>query len=117
MPSRDWRLCIQDIVESITEVEQRTVNITFEEFARNRTIIKAVLYDFVIIGEAIRGVPTEIQSRYPLIPWRLMAGMRNVVTHEYFQINLRRVWQTIQEDLPSLMPQLQEVLESEADTE
>jgi uncharacterized protein with HEPN domain len=104
-------------VESITEVEQRTVGITFEEFEKNRTIIKAVLYDFVIIGEAIRSVPNEIQSRYPLIPWRLMAGMRNVVTHEYFQINLRRVWQTIQEDLPFLIPQLQEVLESEADRE
>lgn len=115
MPSRNWQLCLQDIVESITEIEQRIVGMTFEEFESDRTIIKAVLYDFVIIGEAIRGVPDEIQSRYPLIPWRLMAGMRNVVTHEYFQINLRRVWQTIQEDLPSLIPQLQEVLEHQAD--
>jgi uncharacterized protein with HEPN domain len=42
-----------------------------------------------------------------------MGGMRNVVTHEYFQVNLSRVWTTIQEDLPSLVPQLQEVLERE----
>ncbi|TRU92147.1 MAG: DUF86 domain-containing protein, partial [Microcystis novacekii Mn_MB_F_20050700_S1D] len=57
------------------------------------------------------------QSRYALIPWRLMAGMRNVATHEYFQVNLSRVWATIQEDLPTLVPQLQEVLESETDAE
>lgn len=113
MPSRDWRFRIQDIVASITEIEQRAKDITFEEFAKNQTIVKAVLYDFVVIGEATRNVPDEIQSRYPLIPWRLMGGMRNVVTHEYFQVNLSRVWETIQNDLPSLVPELEEVLERE----
>ena len=113
MPSRDWRLRLQDILESIREIERRTKGMTFEEFAKNQTTIKAVLYDFIIIGEATRNVPKEIQSRYPLIPWRLMAGMRNVATHEYFQVNLSRIWATIREDLPTLVPQLQEVLSRE----
>ena len=65
MPSRDWRLRTQDILESITEIEQRTKGMTFEEFAKNQTTVKAVLYDFIIIGEATRNVPKEIQSRYP----------------------------------------------------
>ena len=117
MPSRDWRIRLQDILESITEIEQRTKGMTFEEFADNQTTVKAVLYDFIIIGEATRNIPKEIQSRYPLIPWRLMGGMRNVATHEYFQVNLSRVWATIQEDLQILVPQLQEVLESETDAE
>jgi uncharacterized protein with HEPN domain len=90
---------------------------TFGEFAKNQTTVKGVLYDFIIIGEVTRNVPKEIQSCYPLIPWRLMGGMRNVATHEYFQVNLSRVWATIQEDLPTLVPQLQEVLESETDAE
>ena len=113
MPSRDWRLRLQDILESISEIEQQTKAMTFEEFAKNQTNIKAVLYDFIIIGEATRNVPKEIQSRYPLIPWRLMAGMRNVATHEYFQVNLSRIWATIREDLPTLVPQIQEVLSRE----
>ena len=117
MPSRDWRLRLQDILESISEIEQRTKAMMFEEFAKNQTNIKAVLYDFIIIGEATRNVPKEIQSRYPLIPWRLMAGMRNVATHEYFQVNLSRIWATIREDLPTLVPQLQEVLSRETDPE
>ena len=148
MPSRDWRLRLQDILESISEIEQCTKGITFEQFARNQTTVKAVLYDFIIIavfsrmrgnkilerftvqdfntphscdyryiGEATRNVSKEIQSRYPLIPWRLMGGMRNVATHEYFQVNLSRVWATIQEDLPTLVPRLQEVLESEVEIE
>lgn len=117
MPSRDWRFRIQDIVASIAEIEQRLADVTFEEFAKNQTIVKAVLYDFVVIGEASRNIPNEIQSRYPLIPWRLMGGMRNVVTHEYFQVDLNRVWETIQNDLPSLVPHLQEVLEREVSGE
>ena len=68
MPSRDWRLRIQDILESITEIERCTRGMTFEEFAKNQTIVKATLYDFIIIGEATRNVPNEIQSRYTLIP-------------------------------------------------
>ncbi len=113
MPSRDWRFRIQDIVLSISEIKQRTRGVTFEEFTKNQTLVKAVLYDFVVIGEATRNVPNDIQLRYPLIPWRLMGGMGNVVTHEYFQVDLSRVWETIQNDLSSLLPQLQEVLERE----
>ncbi len=113
MPSRDWRLRIGDILTSITEIEQLAKDLTFEEFAKNQTIVKATLYIFIVIGEATRNVPNELQLRYPLIPWRLMGGMRNVVTHEYFQVDLSRVWETIQNDLPSLVPQLQEILERE----
>jgi uncharacterized protein with HEPN domain len=57
MPSRDWRLRLQDILESIAEIEQRTQGMMFEEFAKNQTTVKAVLYDFIIIGEASRNVP------------------------------------------------------------
>ncbi len=66
VPSRDWRFRIPDILQSIAEIEQRTRDITFEEFADNQIIIKAVFYDFVIIGEATRNVLLEIQSGYPL---------------------------------------------------
>ncbi|MDJ0583186.1 MAG: DUF86 domain-containing protein [Crocosphaera sp.] len=86
---------------------------TFEEFSNNRTIIKAVLYDFGIIGEATKNVPHHIQSRYPHIPWRLMGDMRNVIFHEYFQVKLPFIWRTIQNDLTSLHSQLHELLENE----
>ncbi|MEA5534912.1 DUF86 domain-containing protein [Crocosphaera sp. XPORK-15E] len=115
MPSRKWQLRIQDILESISEIDRRTKEIRFEDFINNEIMVKSVLYDFIIIGEATRNIPPEIQSRYPLIPWRLMVGMRNVATHEYFQVNLSRVWATIKEDLPALVPQLQKILENESE--
>ncbi|WP_446378643.1 HepT-like ribonuclease domain-containing protein [Coleofasciculus sp. D1-CHI-01] len=112
MPSRDWQLRIQDILQSIAEILQRTEGMEFEDFMVNRTIIKAVLYDFGIIGEAARNIPPEIQSRYPQIPWRLMGDMRNIF-HEYFQVELEIIWRAIKNNLPLLALQLQEVLESE----
>ena len=113
MPSREWPLRIQDILDSISEINQRTQEMTFEAFIENQTIVKSVLYDLIIIGEATRNVPLEIQSRYPHIPWGLMAGMRNIAAHEYFQVNLMTVWATIEEDLPPLIPQLQQLLDNE----
>lgn len=115
MPSRDWKLRIQDILASISEIEERMKSITYEDFRENQTVIKSVLYDFIIIGEAARNIPSEIQSRYPNISWRLMIGMRNIATHEYFQVNLTRIWATIQEDLSILVPQLQEILDHESE--
>jgi uncharacterized protein with HEPN domain len=72
MPSRDWRLRLQDIVESINEILQRTAGMEFEDFTTHRTIVKAVLYDLGLIGEAARNIPSDIQSRYPQVPWRLI---------------------------------------------
>ena len=71
MSSRNWQLRVQDILDAITSIEQRTAGITFEQFAANETVVKSVLYDFIIIGEASANIPTEIQSRYDQIPWRL----------------------------------------------
>lgn len=54
-----------------------------------KLLFKVVLYDFVIIGEAAISIPLEIRLQHPQIPWRLMSDMRDVIAHEYFQINLR----------------------------
>jgi uncharacterized protein with HEPN domain len=113
VPSRDWQLRIQDIMTSTTTIIKPTAGMTFEDFQMNQTIIKAVLYDFVIIGEATRNVPVTIVSRYPEIPWRLMGNMRNVMTHEYFQVDLEIIWNTIKSSLPSLIPQIQDLIERE----
>jgi uncharacterized protein with HEPN domain len=111
--SRSWQLRVQDILDSITAIQLRTSQMSFANFERDEAIVKFVLYDFIIIGEAASNVPTEIQSRFPQIPWRLMSDMRNVVAHEYFQVNVERVWGTIQEDLSPLISQLEQLLVGE----
>jgi uncharacterized protein with HEPN domain len=113
MSSRNWQMRVQDILRAISGIQQRTAGKILEEIQSNETLAKAILYDFVIIGEAARNVPAEIQSRYSEIPWRLMSDMRNVVAHEYFQIDIATIWETIQQDLPVLISQLHDLLDSE----
>lgn len=109
MPSRDWQLRVRDILNAIASIQQLTADISFEEFAENQMVAKAVLYDFVVIGEAAISIPVEIQAHYPDIPWRLMSDMRNVVAHEYFQVNLRIVWNTARNNLPPLVTLLENI--------
>ncbi|MBO1350112.1 MAG: DUF86 domain-containing protein [Hormoscilla sp. GUM202] len=114
MPSREWLLRIHDIIAAAMENIQSTQFMTFEQFEMAESLfIKGILYNFIIIGEAAINVPEEIQIRYQKIPWRLMSDMRNVMAHEYFQVNLRRVWKTIRIYLPPLIEQLQDLLERE----
>jgi uncharacterized protein with HEPN domain len=106
---------IQDILRAIASISQCTANKTLLEIQRDETLTKAILYDFMVIGEASRNVPAAIQALYPMIPWRLilMGDLRNIVAHEYFQIDIATIWETIQQDLPSLIPELQALLNAE----
>ncbi|AFY53196.1 hypothetical protein Riv7116_0602 [Rivularia sp. PCC 7116] len=113
MPSRNWRFRVQDMVQAINSIQNRVADLTFSEFQNNETIAKAVFYDFLIIGEAAINIPPEIQLRYPNIPWRVVADMRNVMAHEYFQVNQRIVWNTIENNLAELMRQLEELIAEE----
>lgn len=113
MSCRNWQLRLQDILQSITSIQQRVAGREFEEFQADETVIKAVLYDLIIIGEAALNIPDEVKSRYSSIPWRLMSDARNVMTHEYFRVNLDVVWDIITNNLPPLVPQLQNVLQKE----
>lgn len=109
--SSSWQNRIRDILDAIDEIESFTNSLNFEEFQADQKTVKAVLYDMAIIGEAARSIPPEVEARFSEIPWVEVRGMRNVVIHEYFRVNLAIVWQTIQEDLMPLALSLRQLLE------
>jgi len=113
---RSWQLRVRDIIDAANSIQERTNGMTFEEFIDDDMVWKSVLYDFVVIGEATVNIPEEIRDRAPDVPWREMRAMRNVATHEYFQVLLEIVWGTIHNNLPSLVTSLQALLEN-ANTE
>ena len=110
MPSRDWKLRIQDILESIAAVESYVVGMSFEEFVSDQRTIDAVVRRFSIIGEASNHVPEEICLANPHIPWVDMRAMRNFVVHEYFGVSEETLWDTIHDDLPGIVKPLQRLL-------
>ena len=111
MPPRLWRFRIEDILEAIAQIRQYAKGMTFDDFSADQRTIDAVKHNFVVMGEAAGHVPEEITSKYPSIPWREMIDMRNVATHEYWQVSLEVLWGTTREQLPGLVPTLERILD------
>jgi uncharacterized protein with HEPN domain len=104
-------------MEAIEKIGEFIQGMAFEEFTSNRTLLEAVLFNLVVIGEAANRVPVEIRSRHPSLPWEDMRSNRNFVVHEYFRVSPRIIWGTISQDLPPLMPLLLAMLEAEVGDE
>ena len=97
---RNPKLNLGDIVESIDAINGYINNFTENDFFRDTQAQDAVIRRLEIIGEAVKNLDEEFRQSYPNIPWKSMAGMRDVLTHEYFGIDLHRIWLTIKRDLP-----------------
>jgi uncharacterized protein with HEPN domain len=111
VPSRNLQQRLQDILEMSAEIQIFTAGMSFAEFEQDAKTIKAVLYNLAIIGEAVSQLLPEVEFLYPEIPWIDIRGIRNVIIHEYFRVDLSIIWETIQTDLPPLVQQLQVLVE------
>ena len=112
MSSRDWQARIDDILSCIRNIQQFTIGMDHLAFAADLKTIRAVAFEFTTMGEATRTIPEEIRNLYPDVPWGEMQDIRNVIIHAYFRMDEAILWHTIQEDLPPLIPQLEEILKS-----
>lgn len=108
---RNPKLFLTDIFESIELIEKYTKNLKYNKFLENNKAQDAVMRRIEIIGEATKNVPLKIRKEYPDIPWKQMAGMRNMLAHEYFGIVMKRIWDTTQKDLPNLKKQILKIIE------
>jgi len=102
---------VQDLLAEIAVVEETIADLTVEAFAQNRQALRAVLYSLAVIGEAVASAIDALEAADPAIPWHQIRGMRNMVIHEYFRVDVETVWQTTQLDLPILKAALQQILD------
>ena len=110
MPPRRWDIRIRDILAAIEKIQEYTKNMNFKAFRSDSKTVDAVIRNLEIIGEAAQHVPAEIADKHSEIPWREMRDMRNLLSHEYFGVNRNIVWETIQTDLPAIVPFLRDLL-------
>ncbi|MDP1715204.1 MAG: DUF86 domain-containing protein [Anaerolineales bacterium] len=110
MSPRDWRDRVRDILEAIAEIQKFTRGMDYETFKKDDKSIRAVEMNFIIIGEAANQISEEIEDKYTTIPWSLMRAMRHRIVHVYFKVDEKLMWDTIQNDLPPLIPELEKLL-------
>lgn len=108
---RDYRVYLDDILESCMKIRQFTEGMSFQDFERDVKTQDAVIRNFEVIGEAAKRVPEEIRSQYHDIEWAKIIGFRNVLIHEYFGVKLETVWSAIEGKLSDLEEQTKAVLE------
>jgi uncharacterized protein with HEPN domain len=92
------------------KIEQYTATLTFNDFAADPKTIDAVVRNLSIIGEATRHIPDSVQALAPSVPWAAIRGMRHRIIHEYAQVDVAVVWDTVTHDLPPLIPALESLL-------
>ena len=102
MKKREYRDYLLDIFNSINEIASFIVNMTYEDFMKDRKTCNAVIRSIEIIGEATKQIPKSIKDKNPSIPWKRMVGMRDKMIHEYFGIDYAIFWKTAKETLPKL---------------
>ena len=109
--TRDLRDSLLDVLDAIAAIERFTAGVEYESFAANEEKIFAVEKAFEIIGEAVKNVPQPIRSNYPEIPWKNIAGMRDKLAHQYWNVDVNILWKAIAEDLPQIKSTVVRVLE------
>lgn len=110
MTKRSYKMRIEDILHALNKIDQYTLNMSYNQFTKNELIIDAVVRKLEIIEEAARAVPDSIAEQYPEVSWHRMAGLRNILIHEYFGVDKRIVWEIITNDLPNEKPLLEFVM-------
>lgn len=110
---KDYKAYLSHIFDSISLIEQYIGNMTFEEFEKDKKTVDAVIRNFEIIGEASNKIPKEFRDKYPLVPWKTLIGLRNVLINNYMGVDVKAVWENIKQHLPELKKQIKFIFEQE----
>ncbi len=108
--SRELRLFLEDMRHACEKVIRYAQPLTCEQFVAQEQVFDAVMRNLEIIGEAAKHIPSDIRSQYPAVDWRRIAGLRDVVIHEYFGVDIEIVWDVVTREVPALLEQLQRIL-------
>ena len=97
---------IDDIINAIADVTDFAHGMSYEMFVADKKTVSAVIRSLEVLGEAAKHIPVSFRKKHPDIPWSKMAGMRDILIHDYMGVDLMTVWKVSQERLLELQPLL-----------
>lgn len=110
MTKRSVEDYLQDIIDAINATQEFAIGLDYTTFEKDQKTIFAVTRAVEIVGEASKQIPQDLRDNYNTVPWKEVAGMRDKMIHHYFGINLKILWNTIQNDFPDLKREIQQIL-------
>ncbi|MGB7413182.1 MAG: DUF86 domain-containing protein [Thermosynechococcaceae cyanobacterium] len=99
-----------DIIQAAKRVIKFSESLNRKELKQNEEKQSAILYQIMIIGEAVKRLSSDFRMQHASIPWRQMAGMRDILTHQYDEVDLDTIWEVIQTDIPQIIEIVQPLL-------
>lgn len=108
--SKDCKVYFFHIFDSIVNIEKYVKNMDKKRFLANKLVQDAVIRNLEIIGEATKNIPQVIRGKYPHIEWKKIAGMRDILAHDYLGVDLERVWGVLKNRLPALKKEIAKII-------
>ncbi|MBI3258799.1 MAG: DUF86 domain-containing protein [Ignavibacteriae bacterium] len=110
---KDPKVLLAHILDSIHLIEEYSTHVTQAKFQKNRSLQDAIIRRLEIIGEAVKNLPHPFKIKHPDIPWKQIAGMRDILIHEYFDVDLILTWKVVKQELPLIKEKLSAILFAE----
>ena len=104
------KIFLEHIKEAILLIEDYSTGVSQAKFLKSRSLQDAIIRRLEIIGEAVKNLPVSFRSKHTQIPWKQIAGMRDILIHEYFDVDLLLTWRVVKQELPLIKKQLAELL-------
>jgi uncharacterized protein with HEPN domain len=111
VPDRDLTY-LKHILDCINDIELFVEGYTEDEFVSDKKTFNSSIRMFEVIGEATKKISTELKNDHPAIEWKKMAGLRDILIHDYEGVNLNALWQIIRVNIPELKTQIQKLIQN-----
>ncbi|OPX29275.1 MAG: hypothetical protein B1H08_04200 [Candidatus Omnitrophica bacterium 4484_171] len=110
MSERDLRLFLKDMFVSVQKIQKYAKGKSYKEFTNDSLLVDGTVRNLEVIGEAVKNIPLNFRKKHPGIEWKKIAGLRDILIHEYFGIDYEILWDIVKNKIPHLNKQLRTIL-------